>query len=424
MPVKVYDDNQSIHDIGSVIMGYQPFQNAFVNALVNRIAMVIVTSREWDDPWAIFDRGTLQVGETVEEIFVNIAKPHSYDPAVAEKEWMKREIPDVRAAFHTLNYQKFYKATVEEQELGLAFVSWSGVSDLIARIVSSLYTGMNYDNYIVRKYMLCREILNGGMEMVSFNNSDSSDLVQQARSMSSKFAFLKKSFNRAGVYNAVDRDRQYIIIDADREAELDVDVLAKAFNMERTEFLGHLKIVDSFTEHDLDRLALLFANDDSYTPFTAQEITNLGLVGAVLMDRDWWMIFTYLRTMREDNNGQGLYWQYWLHNWKIISVSPFHNAAAFVSSAGTVGSVSISPATATLSPGATMVFTATVTGTGIFEKNVVFSVTGGTSAETRIDPSNGTLHVGTDETAETLTVKVTSQANATKTATATVTVSA
>lgn len=423
MPVKLYDDTQSIHNIGQVIMSYQPYQNAFLNALVNRIAMTIVTSREWDDPWSVFDRGTLEVGETIEEIFVNIAKPHSYNPAVAEREWMKREIPDVRAAFHTLNYQKFYKATVEQQELSLSFIAWSGVTDLVSRIVASLYTGMHYDTYTVRKYMLCREILNGGTELTAFDGTDNKDLVKKARSMSSKFAFLKQSFNRAGVYNAVDRDRQYIIIDADREAEMDVDVLAAAFNMERAEFLGHLKIVDSWTDHDTARLAEIFEDDDSYVPFTSGDLTNLGLVGAVLMDRDWWMVYNKEQQIQQDNNGQGLYWQYWLHIWKIFSASPFHNITAFVTSLGTVSTVAISPTTATLSPGASMTFTPTVTGSGIFEKNVVFSISGQVSSETKIDPANGFLQIGTDETAETITVTCVSQVDASKSATATVTVS-
>ena len=32
-PIRVTDDTNSIHDIGSVIMSYQPYQNAFLNAL-------------------------------------------------------------------------------------------------------------------------------------------------------------------------------------------------------------------------------------------------------------------------------------------------------------------------------------------------------------------------------------------------------
>lgn len=110
--VRVPDDTRSIHDIGNYILSYQAYQNAFLTALVNRIGRVLVTSRMWQNPWAVFKKGKLEYGETVEEIFANIAKPHSFDPSKAEKEVFKREIPDVRAAFHSMNFQKFYKVTI------------------------------------------------------------------------------------------------------------------------------------------------------------------------------------------------------------------------------------------------------------------------------------------------------------------------
>lgn len=68
-PVRVPDDNRSLHNIGEYIMGYEPYMNAYITALVNRIARVIVTSRVWKDKWAVFEMGKLDYGETVEEIF-------------------------------------------------------------------------------------------------------------------------------------------------------------------------------------------------------------------------------------------------------------------------------------------------------------------------------------------------------------------
>ena len=99
---------QSIREIGAIIMQYPTLQNEFLSALVNRIGMVLITSKMYTNPWTVFKRGYLEFGETIEEIFVNIAKPFQYDPATAENKVFQREIPDVRAAFHTLNYQKFY----------------------------------------------------------------------------------------------------------------------------------------------------------------------------------------------------------------------------------------------------------------------------------------------------------------------------
>ena len=424
-PIRIYDDTRSLHAIGDFIMNYQPYQNAFVNAMVNRIAMTIVTSLMWSNPWSVFKQGYMEFGETVEEVFVNIAKPQSYDPDKAEREIFKREIPDVRAAFHTMNFQKFYKVTVQNDQLRQAFLSWSGITDLIARIVDSLYTGMNYDEYIVMKYMLAREILSGQMHYEQFPSGASATLKEEAavmRAMSSKLTFLTSNYNRAGVYNATERNRQYIIVDTDFEANMDVEVMAVAFHMEKTDFLGHLIVVDSWTDYDFARLDELFGDDENYTQFTSDELDNLEGIKGAIIDRDWWMVFDNFQNMTENYNGQGLYWNYWLHVWKTFSVSPFANASVFTIDSASVTTVAVSPATATVTKGSSMKFTATVTGSGIFQKGVTWSISGNESTDTSINPLNGVLDIAPGETAETITVTATSLGDDTKSGTATVTV--
>ena len=141
-------DADSIRTIGAIIMDNPQLQNEFLNALVNRIGRVLITSKMYDNPWAMFKKGLLEFGETIEEIFVNIAKPYQFDPAVAESNLFRREIPDVRSAFHIMNYQKYYKATIQNDQLRQAFLSWQGITDLIAKIVDAMYTGANYDEFL------------------------------------------------------------------------------------------------------------------------------------------------------------------------------------------------------------------------------------------------------------------------------------
>ena len=161
-------DAESIREIGAIIMDSPQLQNEFLSALVNRIGRVLVTSKMYDNPWSMFKKGTLEFGETIEEIFVNIAKPFQFDPNVAETNLFKREIPDVRSAFHIMNYQKYYKTTIQNDQLRQAFLSWQGITDLIAKIVDSMYTGANYDEFQTMKYMLAKHIK---WAYVSSNNS-------------------------------------------------------------------------------------------------------------------------------------------------------------------------------------------------------------------------------------------------------------
>ena len=158
------DSLDSVRSIGNILMNYPALQNEFLNALVNRIGRVLVTSKMYDNPWNMFKRGMLEFGETIEEVFVEIAKPFEYDPETAESEVFKREIPDVRAAFHILNYQKFYKVTVQRDQLRQAFLTWDGVTDLITKIINSMYAGANYDEFLVMKYLVAVNILNGRLK--------------------------------------------------------------------------------------------------------------------------------------------------------------------------------------------------------------------------------------------------------------------
>ena len=66
---KATPDANSIRQIGAVIMDYPALQNEFLNALVNRIGRVLITSKMYDNPWAMFKKGMLELVETVEEIF-------------------------------------------------------------------------------------------------------------------------------------------------------------------------------------------------------------------------------------------------------------------------------------------------------------------------------------------------------------------
>lgn len=432
-PVRVPDDTSSLHAIGDFIMSYQPYQNAFLNALVNRIGRTIVTSKMWNNPWARFKRGYMEFGETVEEIFVNIAKPHSYDPATAESEIFKREIPDVRAAFHTMNYQKFYKATISNDQLRQAFLSWSGITDLIARIVDSLYTGMRKDEWLVMKYMMCRELLNGGFHPVQVDAlaTDPSDSVTKFRQYTNLLTFLTSQYNRAGVETYTDVPDQAIFITAEAEALIGVNVLADAFNMSEVDYLGQRVLVDSweFNAGDTARLAEIFADDASYEPISGADLTTLQNTVAVKVDGSvdggWFMVFDNYENFTQNYNGQGLYWQYWYHAWKTFSVSPFANAIAFYAGSSEITDVTVTPASADVYVGQSLQLSATVTGTGLIDKAVTWSVSGSKSPTggTSIDPYSGILRVAADEPANTA-LTVTATATDAQTGTATITAKA
>lgn len=428
IPIDIPDNTESLHNIGNFIMNYQPYQNAFVNALVNRIGRVLITSKMWNNPWSVFKKGRMEFGETVEEIFVNIAKPHSYDPATAEKKFMKRELPDVRAAFHSMNFQKFYKVTISNDQLRQAFLSYSGITDLIARIVDSLYTGMQYDEFVTMKYMLSREALNGGIyvETSPDPETDITGVVQGFRTNAELLGFLSDRYNRAGVMNSTPISDIYIIISAAMLAKIDVEVLAAAFNMSKADFMGRVITIDDFAYQDSARLAELFGDDENYEPFTPTQLQSLGKINAIMTDRDYWMVFDNFENFTQNYNGEGLYWQYWYHTWKTFSVSPFANAIVYTSEDSEITTVTVTPTQANVAQGSDLVLTATVAGSGLYGKTVTWSMESDDdlASGTTIDGFSGRLHIARDEeVGNTITVIATAD-NETTTGRATITVTA
>lgn len=378
--VPVANNNlESIREIGAVIMNFPALQNEFLSALVNRIGRVIITSKMYTNPWSVFKKGTLEFGETIEEIFVNIAKPFEYDPAVAENKVFARETPDVRAAFHILNYQKFYKATIQNEQLRQAFLSWQGITDLIAKIVDSMYTGANYDEFITMKYLLAKHILNGELypkQVATIQTSNMKSIVSTVKGVSNNLEFMNTAYNLAGVTTHTLKDNQYIIVNAEFDATMDVEVLASAFNMSKADFMGHRVMIDSFGSLDTKRLSELFGDDPNYVPLTDAELLALDAVPAVLIDADWFMIYDNLYNFTEQYNGEGLYWNYWYHVWKTFSISPFANAVVFVPGLPSITSVDTSPATASVVAGQTILLSATVVTENFQSKAVDWTLTG------------------------------------------------
>lgn len=413
---------ESIREIGAVIMNYPGLQNEFLSALINRIGRVIITNRLFENPWASFKKGMLEFGETIEDIFVNIAKPFEFDPAVAETNVFKRETPDVRAAFYILNYQKFYKTTIQQEQLRQAFLSWSGITDLIAKITESMYTGANYDEFLTMKYLLAKNILNGRLTPITVQSvqpSNAKGIVSTIKGVSNNFEFPTTKNNMAGVMNYSDKSSQYIIVNAAFDAIMDVEVLASAFNMSKADFMGHRVLIDSFGSLDIERVNRLFADDPAYTPLTTEELAALDEIPAVLVDENWFMIFDNLANFTEQYNGEGLYWNYWYHVWKTFAVSPFANAAVFVPGTPGVTSVTVTPSTATVGAGQTILLTAIVVTTNFAPKQVTWSVD---NDNVSVDPlGNVTIDAGV-ASGTTITVTATSVYDNTKTATATLTV--
>lgn len=341
--VPIAEKSTDIPKIGEVLMGYPALANQFVGSLVNRIASVRVKSATFNNDYAELKKGYLEFGESVEEVFVSIAKAREFSAEKAAAREFKRTLPDVRAAFHIMNYRVQYPITIQDQDLKLAFLSMDGVQDLIAKIVDSVYTAAEYDEYLLFKYLIIKAVSHGKMYPVAIGGTMDAAAIA-FRGTSNKLIFMSNKYNDARVTTATPKNDQYIFMDSDYNAAYDVSVLAAAFNMDKATFSGKLKLIDDFTTFDNERFDVIRENSDMIEEVTAEELALMAKVKAVLVDREWFQIYDNNNKFTETYVSSGMYWNYFYNVWKTISFSPFSNAIVFVDSSASTGA----PATVTL----------------------------------------------------------------------------
>lgn len=333
-----YKPSDYLH-IGEIILGNPGLANEFISTLVNRIALVVIQSMDFNNPWRPLKKGYLEYGEVIEDIFVNVAKPYNFEPDRAHQIELRNWPNDVRSAFYAKNFAAQYRSSISFDMLKYAFTSYEGVNNLMDYIVRSMYTAMEYDNYLMGKYQLIKAVTTGRIKAISENitTAPSAATAGVFRGYSSLLTYPKTQYNEAGVLNSTPRDRQYIIMGALYEGAFGAEVLADAFHMDQVEWLGHRIIVDDFTEFDNSRFSVEPLGDDQeglylrgFEPVTAEELAIMQNVVAIVIDEKWAQHYDTLIRMTSKEVASGLRWNNFLTHEGIIANSPFANAVVFM----------------------------------------------------------------------------------------------
>ena len=147
----------NIADIGNALLNYNAGLNEFLGALVNRIGLVAIKNRLYSNPLKEFKKGMLNYGDTIEEIFVEIAKAKHYDVEPNTNnlgDVFEVTKPKVLSRFHKVNRQDFYPVTINQDILRRAFLSEQNLDDFISKIFDSLYSADEYDEFLLMKNLI------------------------------------------------------------------------------------------------------------------------------------------------------------------------------------------------------------------------------------------------------------------------------
>lgn len=398
---------ENIHDVGDAILNFEAQANEFVNALINRIGLVILNNRMASNPLAALKKGRLAVGETIEEVYIDVIKAQTYDPRAAQDTLFKRHLPNVLSVFHSVNSELNYPLTISNEQLRKAFLSYDSLDRFIAGLVDSMYKSATLDEFILMKQLIS-EYGEGGRFIVEpitavTDAATAREAMIKIKAVSDGMTIFNNAMNYAGVWTSTPKEDQYLITTPDFNARMDVDVLAAAFHMDKAEFAGHVIVVDNIGD-----------------------LADNG-IEAILVDKNWYQVYDYLRTFKTAYNGEGLYWNYFYHVWTVYSLSPFSNAVAFGSTTATVTNLTVTPATATVKAGGSVQLETAVTGAGNPTSKCTFAISGATDPDTTVSSMGrvilGSLEKGSEGTSKNqITVTATSVQDTSKTATCTITV--
>lgn len=306
------DDN--IQTIANILFNdaYQPMLNEFVTNLINRIALTIVRNKSYSNPLSIFKKGSIPLGTDIQDIFTNPAIAEKYEFSnTAMAKLLTITDPDTHVAYYRRNRQDLYTKTISREGLQGAFVSWEKFEDFITSITTSLYSGNYIDEFEYTKDLVNGAYVNNKVIVEKVTNptdeTSSKAFLKKVRALYKKLSFPSTKYNAYSKFSGAngliktwtERDRVVLIIKADAMAEVDVEALASAFNLDKANFLGRVIEVDEFDSPEI--------------------------VG-VICDESWLQIYDNIFRFDEFYNARVMAWNEYLHAWGTYAICPFANA--------------------------------------------------------------------------------------------------
>ena len=298
----------NVLQVNTTIANNQSMFNDFLG-FFNKISQQYFQSPSFTNPLSENKRETLQYGNTIEEIFVGLVQENLFKSPETEsiKDLFSSAPANISVAYHKRNRPGKYKVTIQESEIKRAMMSPDGLSQISERIINSLSTSNERDEYMYMKALIDGAYRSGQLYLVEVGDVENdpaarTKFVQKAREYAGLVEFLN-NYNPMSVENATPLDRMTHYIPVKTASIIDTEVLSKAFNLGRTDLIGRQVAVDRFADDNL--------------------------IGA-FVDNSFFVVQDTLREVTQQRDASELKTNFWLHVHQIISRSPFATAIGFV----------------------------------------------------------------------------------------------
>lgn len=312
----------NLESVGQAFQEYEVHKNEFLTAFVGKIAFPQVSNRRFKNPLAPLKKGRKPFGTDIEDIYTNPVKAETFSgdafDGTGKATMLKVTKPDTKTIYYRLNRKDKYPVSISNQQLKTAFRSEGELNKFFESIITAMYSGDEMDEFILMKNVVS-DAIKGNMlvsQDIEYDGSETAckEMVKLLKTLSLNYTLPSNAYNGYNKLNAeqinaktvtpattwTPFENQVLIIRSDVDAATDVEVLAKAFNMDKTEFIKRKFVVDTFGDDTL----------------------------CVLCDEALFQVYDDEYCVRSFDNGSNLTTNFWLHHWQTIAAQLWANAYA------------------------------------------------------------------------------------------------
>lgn len=318
--VPAVDVTTSISAFGQPILDNPAIANEFISALINRIAYTAVIQKNFNNPLAQLKGEERPLGYASQDIYVNPAQSREYNVNDFAGILAKYEA-DVKVQYTAKNVDRQFPVSITRQELKKAFVSWGDFESFIDSLVNSLYNGLYITEYEMTKGLVASAYKDNTaiVETISGVSTEANlkALIKKLRALFLNMQLPSRQYNAwykiGGEGRPVNTwnmpEDTVLLIRNDILSEVDVEVLASAFNMGKTDFLGRVIGIDSFDQ---------YGND-------GEKVFDGSNIICFIGDRRWFNIHDQETFIDQWYNANNRVWNYYLNYVAQYAYSFFAN---------------------------------------------------------------------------------------------------
>ena len=322
--VPIIDENTSIEAYSAPLLNTPKLMNEFCDVLVQRIVYTQLETKLFNNPLKVLEGDKMPLGYLGQEIFVNPAQGRDFDPNDFAGALKKYEA-DTKVQYMYINFDKQYPVTIIRQELKQAFVSWNALDTYISGLTNSLYNGYYIDEYNNTKALVTNAYRANAVQIEKIDALTTEDLtkkfVEKARTMFLNFQTPTSKYNawkKIGGYGREvvtfsSPDDIVMLLRNDIRANLDVNVLASAFNMDKTTLLGNILPINDFDIYDK----------------TGTKVFDGSAIIGIIADKTWFRIKEQDMFMDDYRNANNRSINYYLNIIKMFNYSLWSNSVVF-----------------------------------------------------------------------------------------------